>query len=575
MQRSLYLSIGSIFFLLPLWHAWMVYPLGIENHMTNYSALGGLLPWSDAQGYYTGANKLLETGFLDDWNIRRPLNAILFAMRLWVTHNNFEAALILQALLCGISCLLVASSIQRTFGKLPSAITLLILFLFAATFIPTTLSESLGLTLGCLGFVLLWEAITSIKEKIHLGLFFIASFILMVGLNVRAGAFFIFPLLILWFSFGFNNAHMSGRQRWLLILSFTLGIVAGALFNILLTKLNYPTADIAAPHGNFSYVLFGLVSGGKNWTHATYLYSAELANKSEAEVAKFLYLKSWEVFRSNPFLLLMGIVKNLLGCFKGMVSFFCDLSIGTLLKALVRLLGFSIICLSTFRLKTLYRSYRLEIGFIATALLGIFLSAGIIWSDGGFRLFAVTVPFFAAAMGISSMMKEKISPSLFSQKQLANFKSPSFHWEAKLALGVCLLLLMISVIGPVINRLHKSTSSFQMYCAAHETALIVKDLAGAPHIDLSLKAGSFKKSLQDSFIENKEDFLKILELNSSKNALTLALIFDSNTRQTMYILGPSAIFLGQNKWTGLCVSKIPHVNDMIRQVRTSEAFNEQ
>ena len=262
-----YWLIGISLFFLPLIHAWMVYPFGVESLHTNYAALGGIIPSSDANGYYVGANTLLERGVLDYWNIRRPLNAALLAVRLWLANNNFQIAIIIQTLLCSISCLLVTKSVSRTCGKLSSTIALVVLFLFAYLFIPTTLSETLGLTIGCLAFVILWEAM----EVQRWWLFFIAGLMLTVGLNARAGAFFILPILILWLGHNFRKTSKSFQFNWLFSSVFVLGIVSGFIYNLVLIKL-YGFGSSGAIHANFSHTLFGLVSGGKTWS---YIYSIQ------------------------------------------------------------------------------------------------------------------------------------------------------------------------------------------------------------------------------------------------------------------------------------------------------------
>ncbi len=567
-KRYAYLLMGASLFLLPLVHAWMIYPLGIENYSTSYSALGGILPWSDAQGYYSGANTLLENGFLDYWNIRRPLNAILFSLRLFVTNNHFEMSLILQALLCGVSCLLVTTSIHRIFGTLSSIMTLFILFLFAAIFIPTTLSETLGLTLGCLGFVLLWEAVIVSKQKIILWLFFTAGLILMVGLNVRAGAFFILPLLILWLGFNFKDNTTSYRFNWPISSVFILGILSAIIFNLILIKLNYDSTNIVTPHGNFCYTLFGLVSGGKGWYHAYNLYP-EIVTKSEAEIATFLYSKSLEVFKNNPLLLAVGVLKNWGDTLKAICSFFqSSLPSGIIIKTLIRLFGFISLCFGLYYLKVLYKTYKNEVGLISIVLLGMLLSAGGIWSDGGFRVFAVTVPFFAAAFGI--IIGSYTNASVVKVKE--SF-TPHVHWETKVALLLSGILLTFGLTGPLLNRFYNSPVIPNFSCATGETKVLVRNIAGTPYIKLPLQGALFKKSILKSLIENKQDFLRILELEHLKNTKNLAAVYDINTAQTRYILGSPEIFSTQNTWTGLCATNIPGIENIMK-VQSFEVLNE-
>ncbi len=48
-------------------------PVGIN---AAYSALGGTIPNSDAGGYLNGGHTFNQLGFLDNFNTRRPLNAL-------------------------------------------------------------------------------------------------------------------------------------------------------------------------------------------------------------------------------------------------------------------------------------------------------------------------------------------------------------------------------------------------------------------------------------------------------------------------------------------------------------------
>ncbi|HEV2524586.1 MAG TPA: hypothetical protein VGU44_05600, partial [Gammaproteobacteria bacterium] len=497
-----YMVMGTALFLLPLIHAWMMYPLGLENQQTSYSALGGLIPWSDAEGYFQGANHFLETGVLNAWNTRRPLNAILFSIRLWLTNDNFRAALIIQALLCGISCVLVVKSVIGTFGKIAGIGTLFVLLAFAG-FIPTTLSETLGLTLGCLAFVFLWAAIQTQKNA----LFFSAGLMLMVGLNARAGAFLVIPLLILWLGYYFKNKstdRLLQAFNWKIAIIFTAGLLGGLLFNFTLIKLYAdPSSTGGAMHGNFALTLYGLVSGGKMWNYA-YTVFPELASKSEAELANFLYIQSFEQFKQNPLLLLLGFLRGWGGIIKGLISFFqADLS-PLALKIFIRTLGFSFLTFGIWRLAKLYPIYKKEVGLLGIALLGMFLSAAGIWTDGGFRVFAVTVPFFAVAFGIV------IGTRRLSTAQIQN-KSP-VRWEIPVAYALSYTLIVSALIGPLfIKSIQAAEVTPNFSCASNEIAIVAKNIAGAPYLNLANNVEKFSKNILDSILENKKPFLNILE----------------------------------------------------------------
>ena len=102
---------------------------------------------------------LLEMqGSLDSWNCRRPLNALLLAVRLSIMGDDLRGALILQAALLGFSCFLLAWTLAKDYGLGPSMLIFSILYSISWEFIPSTQSEALGITLGSLATTILWSA---------------------------------------------------------------------------------------------------------------------------------------------------------------------------------------------------------------------------------------------------------------------------------------------------------------------------------------------------------------------------------------------------------------------------------
>ena len=94
---------------------------------------------------------------LSSFSARRPLFPGLLAVLLTLTGRNLMASLgILTAITAG-ACYLAAKEIQRTHGAEAAAFVLTILFLFYRYNSGLVMSESLGVTLGALGFVLIWR----------------------------------------------------------------------------------------------------------------------------------------------------------------------------------------------------------------------------------------------------------------------------------------------------------------------------------------------------------------------------------------------------------------------------------
>ena len=208
--------------MVPLWNAWAYFPLG-DYFPTAYSAIGGIIPHSDANGYYEGAYNFLEVGHLNGWNMRRPINALFYAFRLGITGLNFYAALIIQTILAGICCGLASLAVLRTHGKIAAIVVFFGLFFAVSPYLAITLSESLGFVWGALAFAILWQG----AALNNLRLFSFGALIFSIALNTRAGPFFILPFLILWGGYHFRSSERLNLKAMAIV---TFSIIFGFVF---------------------------------------------------------------------------------------------------------------------------------------------------------------------------------------------------------------------------------------------------------------------------------------------------------------------------------------------------------
>lgn len=256
--------------------------------------LGGLLPYSDAQGYYNDALRLLSGRKFSVFSSRRPLFPAFLAGLLAVTDLNLRVALIV---LMGISVLAICFSVRdvrRTLGLGSGIFMLLCLFMFYRRYIGTTLTEHLGIAFGCLAFCLLWRgAVAARVGPILGGLFFLS-----LGLNARAGTFFVLPAIGCWAAW-----DLRGPNRTVLrILGGSLtAILLGFAINGLFLKW---VALPGAAYSNFSYPLYGLVFGG-NWRLALQQHP-ELMTLAPLDQANQVYALAWEQIRTHPLSLVTG-----------------------------------------------------------------------------------------------------------------------------------------------------------------------------------------------------------------------------------------------------------------------------
>ena len=260
----------------------------------------GLLPISDAEGYYLDANLMLNGQPFSVFSSRRPLFAGLLAVLLKVTGQNLQITVAILVLVTAASCYLAARAVRRSSGPLAAAIFVMILFLFYRRFAGTTMTENLGLSLGSLGFALLWRSPNDKRAwTVILGIG-----VLTLGLIARAGPFFILIGVIVWAALQFRENK--SFSKWM--------AAAGALVVILGFGLNYLMyMTLGSPNGvlftNFTYSFYGLATGGQRWD-AVFQEHPEVLTLSEKEQPAAIFKLAFEKIKQNPMGPILGIIKQ-------------------------------------------------------------------------------------------------------------------------------------------------------------------------------------------------------------------------------------------------------------------------
>lgn len=263
---------------------------------THSIILNGLLPISDATNYYIDALRIINGMEIFDFSAMRPFFPGFLSFLLWLSGKNLMTALGVLTAIAGISSFLLVREIQRTYWAETAAFFLVLIFLYHRHHSGTTMSESLGLTFALLGTALIWQGASAKKAAFALfGIVMIAF-----GLNIRPGAMFVLPALLLWGGYVFR-----GEKKFSLQFLFGGAVLIAIVFylnNVMIKALAGPDA---AAFSNFSWALYGLVSGGNSWT---YIFEAhpELSLLLEAEVTSAIYRLSIELVLHEPTLLIKG-----------------------------------------------------------------------------------------------------------------------------------------------------------------------------------------------------------------------------------------------------------------------------
>jgi hypothetical protein len=277
------LALTLMIFTLPLLRIW-------ENAESNYNLVLGLLPWSDAAGYFSDAVSLLQGSLFGEFSGHRPLFASFLAVLLQSSHGNIQISLVILTIINGLAVFLFAWEIVESFGPFAGAGMILLLQMFYRQFAAVLLTEQLGIPLGLMALSSLFYAIRR-KNKwfFSAGLFFLT-----LALFARAGAFFVIPAVLLLGCFLFKeNGHFSFKNNSILLFA----LLAAWGLNALLGNIVAVPGTVAL--GNFSYTLYGQAVGGKGWTQV-FIDHPEISMMPDAERTQTVYRLALDQVMRSP-----------------------------------------------------------------------------------------------------------------------------------------------------------------------------------------------------------------------------------------------------------------------------------
>lgn len=427
--------------------------------------VAGLLPYSDANGYYTDALRLLQGESFSAFSSRRPLFAAWLAVLLGGTQGHLAATLAILSLATIAAICLAVREADRSHGAAAAALLLTCLFLFYRRYIGTTLTEHQGLLFGCLAFALLWRGARLGRPHLVAA----GTFLLTLGLLARAGAFLVLPMLVVWAAWEFR-----GDRQFSLRVFATCGaaILLGLGINtLLLHGLGVPEAAF----GNFAWTLYGLVHGG-DWRLALAQHP-ELATLPAPQQTRAMYDLALARIREQPATLLVGCLRAWLAFFVGrsgsvfsLVQHFSpegevlrtsleSLGWTALSKAMSVLIALNVLArrawliglnlLAVVGLMRVWRDRPCPLSRLICAIwFGILLSVPFAppWDADYMRAYAATIPFIVALplLGIAR-------PAASGPTQLPGEPRDRLARSAGL-LVLCAVLVGLQAVGPFLVR---------------------------------------------------------------------------------------------------------------------------
>jgi hypothetical protein len=370
--------------------------------------IGGLVPFSDAQDHLDAAYAEAKTGFWSSFAARRPLAAAFRSTLLFASDYSFAVMLILQCCLLAIAMCLASYAIMIWRGIWAAVAFLGLAYIYARAFVPTALTESLGLFWSLLSVPFFVDAFRSSSMKPAIIGFAMTA----AALMTRMGSMFTVPALLLWLIWQFGQ-DTAAKIRVGLLAVAVLVCVFG--MNALLQNA-YGTAA-GGTGSNFSYVICGL-SIGTAWDGCPRKLAeqGEPLVGDEVAVANKLYAFAWMNFQSNP-LVILNRLKESAASFKNQFPqvMWRGYGLGIVEPPWLIRKAIAAIALVGLIFVALRRARMLEITFWGLLWTSIIASAAVIFFDDGARVLAASQPLIALFFAIGL-----INPALAARETEAN-----------------------------------------------------------------------------------------------------------------------------------------------------------
>jgi hypothetical protein len=526
-----------------------------------FSAPFGGIPWSDNRAHVEGGNRLLAGDAFGYFSERRPLTASLLGVRLALSGGNLRRALLLQAVLLGVSVWLAARLVGIRAGLAPAMAAFALILGLCRDFLPTAATEPLGIALSFLGVAIL----ISPRAWRHLGLLAGGLFALDAALHARPGPQFLLPAIM-------ASALYAFRARWKKAAAMlVLVAAAGGLSTTALNAL-YGAGDssfTAYP----AYTLYGLTRNA-NWKQAAQDFPEVVHTWRESDAARFLYRKAFDNLRRTPTDFLRALGRNLGTFFKKLpANLTRALSLRSLFVDSMRrvrplrsevvgdlLAGVPIVLAAALGFLVFLRRSGSKVAalFWLAAGVGVLLSVPFVYGDAGFRGLAAAYPFIAVALAFG-MSGGRSRPLL---------TEPALRTERRL-LRTCGLMAVglvgAALVGPAFVRawplrperrdLRDLVPGRQvvMY-PARASAVVVTIDRSAPSAEMPrLERRQFLRLLDLAMLDADRDAY----LRSLRSPFLLMSAYDFVSRHQQFVVGPIDIVRQDRGFAKLDVQAAP------------------
>jgi hypothetical protein len=256
------------------------------------SSIGALNPFFDAGAYLAAIHDQARDGIWSEVALHRPLAAAFRTTLAFFGNFSLPAMLILQACLVAAATCFAANAIALWRGTWAGLAFFALTYIYARCFVPTTLTEALGLFWALLSIPFFIEAFRSRAAKPAL----VAYAMTAIALMTRMGSMFTLPLLLVFLIWQFGHGLFAKVRIGVVAICILLGV--WGINSLLKNAYGTGTQPTSA---NFAYVICGLTMGTMWNGCLTKTPSDGKPFSEESGVrASQLYSMALENFRAKP-----------------------------------------------------------------------------------------------------------------------------------------------------------------------------------------------------------------------------------------------------------------------------------
>jgi hypothetical protein len=256
-----------------------------------FNLIGGLLPNADPSVYLSLANQWSDGIRVVTPQTTRQFFPCFLSALLWICQRDLKLIVSVFTLVTGVLSFVAWHQVRATFGWLGATLFVaLVFFFYRATVVGMLFTEQLGLWFALIALALMLQGLREHRE----GLWATGLFSLVMGLNTRAGAYFMLPLLILYSGWIFRR----GPWGWRSMIAAGTVCLMGILLNVTCYWVFFAPPR---PTSNFWLCFYGMLKGG-NWVTAFNQIGLRSTNVIARE-------KGLALFWAEPWLLVKGFLR--------------------------------------------------------------------------------------------------------------------------------------------------------------------------------------------------------------------------------------------------------------------------